>query len=197
MRSPLHPALIALEDNSVHSNRVLRLCNAWTRFCSYLGSHRGTNSLYKACSCNWPTHMLQVFRLPVRHLQCFTQKCYTRYLRQIKSIKTQAQSCNGSAAVANSSQALSSVSHHCVTLHSVARRWVSNYFQFQFLLVFFFFLTEMLPFLLVPFLICSPFDILATSTLPHHRRPSQDEQGLIIWHLDLPLLTPALKKIGG
>lgn len=44
---------------------------------------------------------------------------------------------------------------------------------------------------------CFPFDVPSASTLLHHRRPSQNELGLIIRHLDLSLLPPALEKIGG
>lgn len=80
---------------------------------------------------------------------------------------------------------------HCTQLQYC---WVPNYSQFQFLLF------SSLRRCLSSFLLSLsgfPFDMPSTATLLCHRRPSQKEWGLIIWHLDLPLLPPALKKIGG
>lgn len=84
---------------------------------------------------------------------------------------------------------------HCTLLQDC---WVPNHFQYQFLL--FFFLISSLRCCLSSFLLslsCFAFDMPSTSTFLHHRRVSQKELGLIIQHLDLPSLPPALKKIGG
>lgn len=96
------------------------------------------------------------FQTPVRHVQDSSQQRHTQRLGQTKaasSFRTQAQPCHERRAVADSSQGLPSGSHFCIALHCTLLQdcWVPNHFQYQFLLFFFNFFTEVLPFILPPF----------------------------------------------
>lgn len=112
-RSPLHPAQVALEDNSVNSDFV----TPGQGFLHALGPVE-VQIHYRKHVIIIDPHVCSRFsdRLQIRHLQCSPQKGHTQCLLQLKSNKTPAQQWEKSCGKQFSSTFICASSLHHIAL---------------------------------------------------------------------------------